>query len=574
MTDGLLLFARLLRGAGRRDLALMSLLLLLASLTEGVGLLLIVPMLVWLTADPMTAGGSSAWLVWLRDAGVPVGLGSLLFAFILVVALRSLVELARDRVQADVQHKLVDRIRARCFAALLDADWRWIVATRRSDHASQLLVDINRVGVAMGFGIGVIVALATILAYLAVAFLISPTMTLFAIASGAVLTVPLAGMRSRAIALGEELSRANRALHATIDEALATIKLSKFYDGQARQLRGLEERAVRLRRQQLQFLEHGGMIRAAFQIGGAILLAGYFYYGLAYRHMPLPEMLTLALVFARLVPMLMNAQRQWHHWLHGMPAARACETLLADCLAAAEPQGDDGALAPPRHGLELDRVSIVHGGARRALDRVSLTLPVDTTTAIVGESGAGKSTLADTLVGLLAPDEGTLRIDGRALTAADRRAWRHQIAYVPQQCVLFHASIRDNLRWAAPDADDARIEDALRRAAADFVLRLPEGLDTIVGDDGCRLSGGERQRLGLARALLRRPSLLVLDEATSALDPDTEARIFEVLRALRGRLTIVVIGHRLPRADFADQWIAMADGRIADGPDPTVGGGR
>ena len=145
----------------------------------------------------------------------------------------------------------------------------------------------------------------------------------------------------------------------------------------------------------------------------------------------------------------------------------------------------------------------------------------------------------------------------------ERLRWRHAVAYVPQDIFLFHDSIRNNLLWGHPEASEADLRLALEKAAADFAFKLPQGLDTVVGDGGIRLSGGERQRLALARTLLKRPALLILDEATSALDLDNEARVREAIEHLHGDLTVVIIGHRLPTLQHADQVLILEEGRIA-----------
>ena len=137
------------------------------------------------------------------------------------------------------------------------------------------------------------------------------------------------------------------------------------------------------------------------------------------------------------------------------------------------------------------------------------------------------------------------------------------MAYVPQDAFLFHDSIRNNLLWGRPNACEEDLLHALELAAADFVLDLPQGLDTVVGDNGVRFSGGERQRIALARALLKRPSLLILDEATSALDTENEARIRSAIEKLHGGLTVVIIGHRLSTLEHADQVILLDAGRIS-----------
>ena len=148
------------------------------------------------------------------------------------------------------------------------------------------------------------------------------------------------------------------------------------------------------------------------------------------------------------------------------------------------------------------------------------------------------------------------------LDASVRRAWRKRVAYVHQEPVLLAASLRDNLRWAAPAASAAALETALREAAAEFAFALPQGPDTLLGDGGRRLSGGERQRLMLARALLRRPALLILDEATSALDPANEAQIVQALKRLKGTLTVVLIAHRGALSALADRTYRLDGGRL------------
>jgi ATP-binding cassette subfamily C protein len=197
-----------------------------------------------------------------------------------------------------------------------------------------------------------------------------------------------------------------------------------------------------------------------------------------------------------------------------------------------------------------------------ALNQVSVTFPAKTTTAIMGASGAGKSTLADVVMGLLAPDQGEVRVDGIRLSDAERMRWRHSVAYVPQEVFLFHESIRNNLLWGNANATQNDMQRVLQMAAAEFVFNLPQGLDTVVGDGGVRLSGGERQRIALARALLKHPSLLILDEATSALDVDNEARVRDAIEKLHGDLTMIIIGHRLPTLEHADQVIVLEAGRI------------
>jgi ATP-binding cassette subfamily C protein len=186
----------------------------------------------------------------------------------------------------------------------------------------------------------------------------------------------------------------------------------------------------------------------------------------------------------------------------------------------------------------------------------------------MGPSGGGKSTLADVIMGLLIPDSGEIVVDQTVLNDDNITAWRQGIAYVSQDIFMFHDTIRANLLWAKGDATDDQIRDALQQSAADFVYDLDEGIETVVGDGGVRLSGGERQRIALARAMLQNPKVLILDEATSALDVENEREIIDAIRNLHGKMTVIVIGHRLPTLEHADQIVVIKDGKVAENKRP------
>lgn len=557
-------FWRLLAGAPRTQVAALLLLMVAASLTEGIGLLLLVPLLDLLGGGHGSPGWMQPLLAGLQRAGLSPTAGGLLSAFVALVALRSGVQYGREQLANRLQHRVVDRLRLQCFAALLRAEWRWLAHTRHSDHASLLVTDIARVGMGLQFGLALVAGAITLLSYLLAALSLSWPLTLVALASGALVLGLLAGQRRKASGLGQALTRANRAQQATVQEGMAGIKLAKILGSEDRHLHQFSHTTAQLQAQQLQFAASTGRSQAGFQLAGAGLLAGYLYLGLRLWQTPVPVLLTLVFIFGRLIPLAMAAHQHFHRWLHALPALQHTERLLADCRAAAEPPSTAAAAWPPvRQAIALNQVRVAYAGRPQpALEGLTLSLPARTTTAVVGASGAGKSTLADVLAGLIEPDGGELTVDGVPVGAARRWAWRQSVAYVPQDVFLFHDSIRSNLLWGRPDASDDELRAALRRAAADFALQLPQGLDTVVGDAGVRMSGGERQRLALARALLRRPSLLILDEATSALDADNEARIHRAIDALHGDLTLVVIGHRLPALEHADQVIVLEAGRL------------
>jgi ABC-type multidrug transport system fused ATPase/permease subunit len=215
--------------------------------------------------------------------------------------------------------------------------------------------------------------------------------------------------------------------------------------------------------------------------------------------------------------------------------------------------------------IRLDGVSFRYpGAAQDAVRDVDLTIRRGEIVALVGPTGAGKSTLADIVLGLLEPTAGRVLIDDYDL-AQGARGWQRLIGYVPQEIYLANDALAANIAFGFPpeEIDYNRIERSLALAQLDgLVGRLPDGLETRVGERGVRLSGGERQRLGLARALYLRPTMLVLDEATSALDNSTEAQISSTFRSLHGTVTMLVIAHRLSTVRESDRVVFVDHGRV------------
>lgn len=307
---------------------------------------------------------------------------------------------------------------------------------------------------------------------------------------------------------------------------------------------------------------------------GALLLAAW-----QIQVTDLPTALATLLVFlaaaSRIIPSLLRINGQLIQLRSAAGQARPTYEL-AQRLEQPTPSGWHS--PPLMPGPVADR-GVEEVGARIALSHVSFQYPhaprpvlLDVSleiepghsVALVGPTGGGKSTLVDVMVGLLAPDEGVVSIDGgEPLKAILMRPG--SIAYVPQRVALVEGSVRENIAISLPAAevDDARIWEALDGAqAVDVVRGMPQGLDTRIGEHGLRLSGGQRQRIGLARALYQRPRLLILDEATSALDAHTERSISSGLAALHGRVTLVIVAHRLAAVKEVDLVVYLEDGRV------------
>jgi ABC-type multidrug transport system fused ATPase/permease subunit len=215
--------------------------------------------------------------------------------------------------------------------------------------------------------------------------------------------------------------------------------------------------------------------------------------------------------------------------------------------------------------LFLDSVSFGYPGQKEIFSNLNIVIPKGKMVALVGESGVGKSTLIDLIMGFHEPQKGGLVFDGVNLKEYDIHSYRSKIGYVPQDSVLFNMSIRDNLLWAHESASDSDIIEACRQANAhEFIEEFPQGYNIIVGDRGIRLSGGQIQRIALARAILRKPCLLVLDEATSSLDTYSERLIQQAIENIAKETTVIVVAHRLSTIVNADYVYVLGEGNIIE----------
>ncbi|WP_190155792.1 thiol reductant ABC exporter subunit CydD [Streptomyces litmocidini] len=255
---------------------------------------------------------------------------------------------------------------------------------------------------------------------------------------------------------------------------------------------------------------------------------------------------------------------QYHAAAEGLAAAEEIFAVLE------QPVRDGGTEAAPESvRLELDGVTVRHAGrAEPSLDAATLTVEPGETVALVGPSGAGKSTLLDVVLGFAVPEEGgSVRVGGVDLGSLDREEWRSRIAWVPQRPHLFAGTVAENVRLARPDAPDEAVRDALRDAGADgFVAGLPQGLDTVLGEDGAGLSAGQRQRLALARAFLADRPLLLLDEPTAGLDGATEAGVVDAVRRLAAGRTVLLVVHRPALLAVADRVVRLGGAAVGAGP--------
>lgn len=238
---------------------------------------------------------------------------------------------------------------------------------------------------------------------------------------------------------------------------------------------------------------------------------------------------------------------------------------ITDILCEKEEEEKTGDFSPEHHDIVFENVSFSYEKGQEVLEDVNFKIPENKITAIVGESGSGKSTILNLIAKYYEPDSGSITIGGEELNNASAEKVLSQISLVDQDVFLFNDTIKNNMRFAAPEASEEDICEALDQANCDFVKSFENGTDTVVGENGNRLSGGEKQRISVARAILRNSPIVLLDEATSSLDIENELLVKKaVLNLLKAHKTVVMIAHTLPIIQSADQILVVKGGRIAE----------
>jgi len=485
----------------------------------------------------------------------------------LALAARSALDYARTMVAHHTAARVQERLRQLLYAQVASLGPAHFARARTGDVMLSLVEGVQQLETYFGQYLPqlFVSALTPLLIFAFVAFVDLPVALVLLLAAFVVLLAPaLWHGRDRQASLAR--NRAYAAFGADFLDAVQGLATLKAFGQSGARARTLQQRAHELFRSTMWVLGSNTMARGITDTGialGAALALTLGAWRVSTGAMSVPALLVILMLGVEVFRPLRELRILLHQGMLGTSAARGIFALLDAVPAVADRAAGP---EPADAGVAFEGVTFAYPGARRpAHVELSFAVRPGERVAIVGPSGSGKSTIARLLLRFHDPDRGRVTIGGRDLRELSFEQVRSRVALVSQDTWLFHGTVGDNIRMGKPDATAEEVRAATRAAnAEEFILRLPQGYDTVVGERGVRLSGGQRQRIAIARALMRDAPILVLDEALSSVDAESEALIQGALdRLMRGRTTLV-FAHRLSSVIGADRILVLDQGRLVE----------
>ena len=532
--------------------------MLLAGIAEGFGMSMLLPLLSLSTGAGTGAHHKSSALGkaiahLFASVNLTPTIGLLLCIFVLSIVVKViLVLLANKRVGYMVADVATD-LRLNLLKAVFNSTWGYYVHQPAGSITNSFATEATRSADAYLFGMRALAMLLNASVYTVVALMVSWQATLLAVFIGSGILYILRFMVKQAKKAGRDQTVLLKSLLSFLTDILLSIKPLKAMAREEAAERILEKKTLELRDALQRQVFSKEALRALQEPLSTIFFAIGLYVALVLMGLALPSVLVMVYMLAKILKALQRAQREHQ----AMIIAESAYWSLIDKIKKADIQREtfEGGLAPRfERSIRLKGVGFSYG-KRRILDGLDMTVPKGSFTALVGPSGSGKTTVVDLVIGLFFPQEGDVLVDHTPLQKIDIKRWRQRIGYVPQETILLHDTILFNVTLGDETIGEDEVIEALKRAGAwDFVSKMPDGIHSIVGERGGLISGGQRQRITIARALVKRPELLILDEATTALDPKTEQDICNTLKDLLDHITILAISHQetiLREADIA-----------------------
>ncbi|MDO8510148.1 MAG: ABC transporter ATP-binding protein [bacterium] len=536
---------------------------------EGVGITLIIPLFTFFVGSADTTGNTiiRAINVFFERFNLHLGFQNLLMLTIAVFLIKAVLLLLFGYIRVRIVANYKKEIRNEMFFGFLMSDFTYLHRQKIGHLDAIILHSVKSSARLFEYIISLILSVANLTMFLVVAFTLSPNITLITIAVGSLLLFLYKPLIKKIRLYSHQLAVLVRSVSHTLGETLYGIKTIKAL--------GVEKKVFDSTKHFFSDIEDAefkkNIVKSFSKISieplSVVFIVGVFAVSYMYAEFNIITFVAIFYLIHNMFSQIEKMQSGLHAISETMPNAFEVVKILRDTKKYRQiDTGKSGFLF--NNTIEFSHINFSY--ASQTLSDININIKKGEIVGIIGPSGAGKTTIVDLLLRLLEPTSGQILIDGNDIRTISMASWRTSIAYVAQDIFLRNDTILNNIRFYD---DLVTVEDAKKAAAAANILEFIESLsnkfDTVIGERGSRLSGGERQRIALARAIVRRPKILILDEATSALDNEAEVQIREAVTKLKGRITIIIIAHRLSSVTNVDKLLVLDKGAIIEQGAPT-----
>jgi len=542
---------------------------LAAGFLQGLGLAFFVPVINLMNSESTGGGGRLFGMIEgaLGFLGLPYSQNILLLMVATLISSSLLLTFFQQYFLYHSMMAYVSKQRDRLIKVFLNASWPHLAGQSSGETINKLLNESYRAGGGLVQLVMATTELATFAVFLGFGLMLSWKLLAFTLCIGAGGFLVLWPVRRLSVKTGQRQVATERAYTFQAVDYLGGTKLIKALGSQQQALNLVNDLQRHLRDSVMAKVVSVSSTELLSQMIPLFALTGIIYIGTSQLELEASTILIFVVYLVRMAPLMARFQQRYQSYLLERPTVDMLEESIST-LACNGEQGLDSGV--DFHHLN-DQISLENvdysfpSSDVPTLSNISFTISKGQLVAFVGSSGGGKSTILELLSGLRRPTSGKILIDGVDMEDMNITTWRQHIGYVGQDNIIFNDTVRKNLIFAHPDASEETIKAAIKTAHLDEMIRaLPDGMETVLGENGVRFSGGQRQRLALARALIGEPDLLILDEATSALDTDSERLIQNAIDEISRHVSVVVVAHRLSTIRNADIVHVIEAGKIVE----------
>lgn len=495
---------------------------------------------------------------------IPLILPALMTFIVLLFVLKGLIRFYTDyvteRTIADLEEKIMDDL----FKKTLSAKWGYLLNQKIGHLERIILNDVNKVAYMLSGFYATILLSANFIAYAIIAFTMSMFITISTIVFGIIFLVSSVPLMHRIRKLHTKNTIADKEFSHHLSEHTIGAKMVKAAGVEHAVLNQTREYLRILKKLKILFRTYASIPRNITEPISFIFISLLFVFTYRTPDFNIATFAVSVYLIGKMFTFIQSAQSQMNSANELIPYFKAINDYRNKTLEQQELNSGEKQFLFEKE-LLFKNISFSYHPNHSLLQDVNFNIKKGSIIGIVGSSGSGKTTVVDLILRLFIPDKGEIVLDGTNIEKIDLRQWRKHIAYVPQEVFLLNDTITNNIRFYNNTVTEKEMVKAAKTAQIyDFIKNLPDKFESIVGERGVKLSGGQRQRIALARALARKPDILILDEATSALDHESERLIQESIEALKGTMTIIIVAHRLSTIMGADRLIVLENGVVIE----------